>query len=205
MLIDLTYRLVLLAALAAGMAISATIRGRADRAGGKVPRSADGPWVQFSLRVTGLATYGSILLWLVYPPAMAWASLPLPVWARWSGAVLLVAGMALGVVALRHLGPNVTPTAVPREDAELVTTGPYSRVRHPLYASGLLTIPGAAFLMANSFVLVVGLLGFAVLMVRTGREERELVARFGEPYLRYMERTGRLLPRLGRGGSWRNC
>lgn len=180
------------------MAISAAVRGRADREGGKVARSADDPWIAWALRIGGLACYGSIALWLVYPPLMAWSAIDLPAAVRWAGAGLLVTGMALGAVALRHLGSNVTPTALPRDDAELVTSGPYRWVRHPLYASGLLTLPGAALLMANAFVLTVGLATFAVLMVRTRREERELAAKFGAPYDRYRTTTGLLLPRLRR-------
>lgn len=192
---DLAYRIVLLLVLGAGLATSATLRRRADRSGGRVPRSADEKLVALALAIGGALFYGSLLGWLIHPPLLGWASLPIPAWSRWLGAALLAGGVAVALWALRHLGRNTTPTAVARPDAELVTTGPYSRVRHPLYSSMLLTIPGCALLTANLAVLSAGAWTFAAIMVRLRREEAELVDRFGERYVTYMCHTGRVLPR----------
>lgn len=198
---DWPFRLALLLILMAGVIASGAMRKRADRAGGVVPRSADEPWVGLALKVGGLTVYGSLLAWILYPPVIGWASVALPDALRWLGAALMVLGVATGLWALRHLGRNVTPTAVPRPDAELVTTGPYRWVRHPLYSSGLLTLPGAALLAANPLVLVAGAATYAVLLYRTRREETELVRRFGERYVDYRARTGMILPRVGRSGT----
>lgn len=198
---DWPFRLALLLILMAGVIASGAMRKRADRAGGVVPRSADEPWVGLALKVGGLTVYGSLLAWILYPPVIGWAGVALPDALRWLGAGLMVLGVATGLWALRHLGRNVTPTAVPRPDAELVTTGPYRWVRHPLYSSGLLTLPGAALLAANLLVLVAGAATYAVLLYRTRREETELVRRFGERYVDYRARTGMILPRVGRSGT----
>jgi len=195
---DWPFRLALVLILAAGALASGAMRKRADRAGGVVPRSADGPWIAAALKVGGLTVYGSLLAWILYPRAIGWAGVELPDALRWLGAALMALGVATGLWALRHLGRNVTPTAVPRPDAELVTTGPYRWVRHPLYSSGLLTLPGAALLSASLLVLVAGVLTYGVLLHRTRREETELVRRFGERYVQYRARTGMILPRVGR-------
>ncbi len=195
MAIDLAYRIVLLLVLGVGLGASATLRRRADRSGGTVPRSADEKPVALALGIGGALFYGSLLGWLIHPPLMGWASLPIPAWSRWLGAALLAGGVGVALWALRHLGRNTTPTAVARPDAELVTTGPYRHVRHPLYSSMLLTIPGCALPTANLLVLTAGAWMFAAIMVRLRREEVELVERFGELYVRYMGRTGGVLPR----------
>ncbi|MFW6202190.1 MAG: methyltransferase family protein [Gemmatimonadota bacterium] len=198
MLEDLGFRVALLAVLGAGLAVSGALRRRADRAGGEVPRSADEKPVRVALVAGAVLFYGALVAWLVHPELVGWGSVPVAEPVRWSGAVLLAAGVALALWALTHLGRNVTPTAVAREDAELVTTGPYARVRHPLYSSMLLTLPGCALLAANLVVLIGGVVTFAAILVRVRREEEELVGRFGERYVAYAERTGRVLPRLGR-------
>jgi protein-S-isoprenylcysteine O-methyltransferase Ste14 len=55
----------------------------------------------------------------------------------------------------------------------------------------------AVFLMlANWFFFVTGLILFSLMIIRTRIEERNLVARFGDSYVTYMQRTGRFVPRL---------
>ena len=58
-----------------------------------------------------------------------------------------------------------------------------------------LTLLAAGLIMANGFVLGAGSLFFCLFIVRTRKEEENLLARFGDPYRNYMERTGRFLPR----------
>ncbi len=78
-----------------------------------------------------------------------------------------------------------------------MVTGPYRRVRHPLYASGMGLIFGIGLTAASWLILAWAGLGIvAVLAFIVPREERELVARFGEGYRSYQSRSGRLLPRF---------
>ncbi len=199
---DLVYRMVLLLLVAGGLLASAGLAHRVDRQRGKVPRSADGPVMTPLIRLVALAFYGGMLAYLVYPPALGWAAVELPPWLRWIGAGMVATGAALALWARSSLAGSSTLTAVPREDAELVTAGPYRWVRHPVYAAGLLLIPGATLLSANLFIFLSGLAVMIVLLVRTRREEALLVEKFGAAYLAYMERTGRLIPlRISRSPS----
>lgn len=193
---DLPFRGALLVLLLGGLLASTVLRRRADRAGGRVPRSADSPGVRAALGVAGAVYYGSLLAWLVHPPLVGWAGLGLPPGFRWLGGGVAAAGIVFALLALRHLGRNVTPTAAARMDAELVTSGPYRHLRHPLYSSMILTVPGLALLSANLLVLVGGLATIGVLLVRTRREEEELEERLGRRYAEYRKRTGRFLPRF---------
>ena len=131
---------------------------------------------------------------------MAWAAMPLPLWARWTGVVLLVVAIAFLQWTLTSLGRNLTDTVVTRRDATLVTHGPYRWVRHPFYDAMALVILALSMIAANWFFLLTGSLVFLLLAVRSGREEARLEARFGEAYRAYVKRTGRFLPNLiGRG------
>lgn len=197
-------RLAVLILFALGFGASMTLRRRADRDGGAVPRSADRRPIAVALALAGGLFYGSLAAWLIHPPLVGWAEVAIPATARWTGVLLVSAGFATGLWALLHLGRNVTPTAAAREDAELVTSGPYRRVRHPLYASMLLTVPGCGLASANVLVLAAGAAVFAVILVRTRHEEEELVRRFGDRYLAYRERTGRILPRFRTGRRLRS-
>ena len=150
------------------------------------------------LRLAGLVTWVATLIYLIRPSAIAWASLPLPDWLRWSGAVLGLTGAGMMYWTLTNLGKNLTDTVSTRRDATLVTSGPYRFVRHPFYVTAALLILGASLLSANWLILAGGLAAMALLVMRTPKEEQKLVEKFGDPYRAYMERTGRFLPRLGR-------
>jgi len=114
-----------------------------------------------------------------------------------------VFALALGLLAwtLRSLGANLTDTVVTRRAHTLVTHGPYRWVRHPFYDAMALVILAIALIAANWFVLGAGVVVFALLATRATTEEGKLLARFGESYRLYHERTGRFLPRLAKGAN----
>jgi protein-S-isoprenylcysteine O-methyltransferase Ste14 len=111
------------------------------------------------------------------------------------------------VWTFRTLGTNLTDTVVTRRTHTLVLHGPYRWIRHPFYDSAALLMLAISLMTANWFLLLAGSVTFGLLAFRTRIEEANLVARFGESYRRYMEGTGRFLPRPGanaRGGSVRD-
>src|SRR5512140_3953677 len=59
-----------------------------------------------------------------------------------AGALLMTAGALLLLVSAVRLGPSLTPLPHPKDDATLVTTGPYRLVRHPSSAGGLVLARG---------------------------------------------------------------
>ena len=83
----------------------------------------------------------------------------------------------------------------------IVTYGAYSRIRHPFYASYLLTLLGACLFLPHATTLLAFVFGFLILNFTAAREERLLQAsQFGSEYAAYMRRTGRFWPRLESGG-----
>ena len=109
---------------------------------------------------------------------------------------MLVLACGLLFWTFRSLGSNLTDTVVTRREHSLVTHGPYRWVRHPLYDSAALLIVASFLVTSNWFLLLTGGLVLVLLVVRTRTEEEKLLARFGDPYRRYRERTGRFLPNL---------
>jgi protein-S-isoprenylcysteine O-methyltransferase Ste14 len=159
-------------------------------------RRQEGMFILATLRPLGAVVWLSVLAWMIDPRWMAWASLPLPIRLRWAGVGALVAGALLLVWTFRTLGANLTDTVVTREKHTLVVHGPYQWIRHPLYSSAGLMITGMSLIAANWFFFVSGAAVLSLLMVRTRTEEQHLVARFGDSYRRYSDRTGRFLPRF---------
>ncbi len=195
------YRIVLAVGIAGVFPVLLYHRIRSQATREPLDRRQEGPFMLATLRPAGLACWVGLITYLVSPARMAWSSMPLPEWARLIGIGPLVAGCVLSVWTLRSLGPNLTDTVVTRKAHALVTRGPYRWVRHPFYDSASLLMFGSALLAANWFLLLTGTLAFALLAVRTGVEERNLLARFGEPYREYRDTTGRFLPRLSRTGG----
>jgi protein-S-isoprenylcysteine O-methyltransferase Ste14 len=153
--------------------------------------------------LVGLLFVGMIFVPAVYA-STSWlerADYRLPTEAERSAGGVGVALMILAVwlfwrshVDLRR---NWSPSLQIREGHTLVTQGVYRHVRHPMYASEWLWGVAQALLLQNWVAGWAGLALFAPLYVlRVPREERMMLDRFGEEYRAYMDRTGRVVPRL---------
>jgi protein-S-isoprenylcysteine O-methyltransferase Ste14 len=191
-----TFRIFLLAGLVILVPIGAYHRVRSQLTGEKLDRRQEGLVILLTLRPLGLAMMAGLIAFIVNPASMAWSSVPLPIWMRWIGVAVGVAAGVLLTWTLRTIGKNLTDTVVTRRDHTLVTTGPYRWIRHPFYSSIALAVVANSLTAANWFLFITGSLVFTLLVVRCGREEENLVCRFGDRYRRYMDQTGRFFPRL---------
>ena len=111
------------------------------------------------------------------------------------GAVLFVCGIALAVWARLHLGRNWGMPMTQRAEPELVTSGPYRFVRHPIY-SGLLTAMLGTALVNNLLGLIVVAVLVAYFYYCGIIEERNLTTTFPTAYPEYKSRTKMLIPFL---------
>jgi protein-S-isoprenylcysteine O-methyltransferase Ste14 len=111
------------------------------------------------------------------------------------GAVLFVGGIALAVWARLHLGRNWGMPMTQRAEPELVTSGPYRFVRHPIY-TGLLTAMLGTTLVNNLLGLIVVAVLIAYFYYSGTVEERNLTATFPQAYPEYKSRTKMLIPFL---------
>jgi len=112
----------------------------------------------------------------------------------WAGLGLTVAGCAFAVWARAWLGPNWSATVTRKQDHELVRSGPYAVVRHPIYAGFLLAILGTALALGEVRGLVALTLAFVGWFTKARTEERFLVEEFGDRYLRYRREVKQLIP-----------
>lgn len=171
-------------------------RLRADRAGGHVSARVDPRWFWALMAIAGPIVALGVIAFLVAPRWLDFARAELPWAVRLMGAPVGLAGVALFAWMFRHLGLNVTSTSMPRDNATLITTGPYRWIRHPMYSAALILIVATTLLTASVMVALGGAVMFALLAARSRTEERRLVEKFGEAYRAYQARTGRFLPRV---------
>ncbi len=139
-------------------------------------------------------------IFYVFSTWFDFADFTLPPWARWIGVVLF--GLAAVLLHLTHqaMGRSWTPTLGLRQDHQLVTSGVFKYIRHPMYAAHIL------WALAQPLILANWIAGFSFLLPqilqfwsRAGDEEKMMLEAFGDQYRDYMESTGRLLPKIGRG------
>ncbi len=114
--------------------------------------------------------------------------------------VVWLGGGFLAIESIRALGRFMVAEIEVRSDHELVTRGPYARIRHPTYTAFLLLDGAVALLFLHVVLIVSFLVRVAIAEIRARREEELLASEeaFGERYQEYMARTGRFLPRLRR-------
>lgn len=186
--------------LLVGIAASVSIYYRRKAqvgSGDNIDRRKEGDFSMIALRFGGVLTWLSILAYMIYPPLVRWAVVPLPTWIRWLSVGTAAISVGLLIWMFRSLGTNITDTVAIRESHKLVTDGPYRWIRHPLYTFGALLFLSVSLITGIWLILAFGIPTFWILFQRTDIEESALLARFGEDYRQYADQTGRFLPRIG--------
>jgi protein-S-isoprenylcysteine O-methyltransferase Ste14 len=109
------------------------------------------------------------------------------------GVVLCVLGIGIAILARASLGQNWATPSAHEHDPEVITSGPYAYVRHPIYGGMLLAMLGSA--IAQSVLWLLPLIVYAPQFIRSARrEERLLLEQSPQYYGAYMKRTKMLLP-----------
>lgn len=111
------------------------------------------------------------------------------------GFALAIVGLGMAALGLRDLGSNLTPLPYPRDEARLVDTGIYARVRHPIYGGIIVGAMGWGLATASGVALLLAVVLFGFFMLKSRREEAWLSARFPD-YAEYRRRTRALIPYL---------
>ena len=103
-------------------------------------------------------------------------------------------GVAFGLITLQYnrIG-NFSVHPKPRDQAQLITGGPYQLVRHPMYTSVILVLLGLALAAGNSWAWGGLLCGVFAVVSKSYLEERYLIEKYPE-YQQYRQRTKRVIP-----------
>jgi protein-S-isoprenylcysteine O-methyltransferase Ste14 len=137
-----------------------------------------------------------LVLYAINHPWMQALNFYLPPWLRWVGFFIGLVSIALIIWVQLELDRQFSPQLQLRQDHQLITSGPYARVRHPLYTAFFGYGLSLALVSANWFFVAFFLLSLVGLTLRVPKEEQMMLDQFGDEYRGYMQRTGRYLPKL---------
>ncbi|HTW36994.1 MAG TPA: isoprenylcysteine carboxylmethyltransferase family protein [Steroidobacteraceae bacterium] len=116
-------------------------------------------------------------------------------WLRyWIAVSLIVAGLAFSIWARVVLAGNWSGWVTVKEGHELMQSGPYARIRHPIYTGILLALFGTGLAAAQVRGLVAFVIACCALLLKSRVEERVMQREFGERYSAYRARTWALIP-----------
>jgi protein-S-isoprenylcysteine O-methyltransferase Ste14 len=111
-------------------------------------------------------------------------------------STLTIIAAVLGLWAAAYLGRGLTPLPLPNGSTELVTSGPYRLVRHPIYTAVFIWAIGSTVGSGNYLKIIVLVLLISLFLYKSRWEEGQLATSF-DGYAAYMERSGRFVPFVG--------
>jgi len=134
-----------------------------------------------------------IVLLLVRIGAIKGLAITSDPWLEGIGLAIFASGLALAVWARVYLGRNWGTPMSQKVDPDLVTTGPYRRVRHPIYSGIILAMVGTAVAVSWYWLIAVALLG-TYFVYSALIEERDMIRLFPDAYPDYKRSTKMLIP-----------
>ena len=152
-------------------------------------------------RESGIAAWAPFFAWIPYGVLASGVGpqVWLPDAVVWSGVACTVAGIVFALWALATIGRHFDLELEVHADHEIVRSGPYDLVRHPIYTGLLIHTLGAFLATTNVLFLAGSVLGtFPVLYARARNEERLLRERLGAAYEAYQRDVGMFIPLVGR-------
>jgi protein-S-isoprenylcysteine O-methyltransferase Ste14 len=142
-----------------------------------------------------------VAFYVLYDPRTHWEWLgtyfvPHTLAAQWAGVAVMVFGLGIACWARVHLGTNWSGVVTLKEGHELIRTGPYRNIRHPIYTGILIAFLGHAIVGGQ----VRGLIGMAVVwlsfFMKARREEKFLAQECGPKFDEHTQHTGMFLPKF---------
>lgn len=112
---------------------------------------------------------------------------------QWLGYAVFIVGSSIAILAAFHLGKNLTPMPKPKDNAELVQTGLYRWVRHPIYFGVIVLALGWGLIQQTLLVWIYVLVLMVFFDIKSRKEEQWLCERFPE-YPEYQGRVRKLVP-----------
>lgn len=159
-------------------------------------------------RILRLIWIPTVFVWIVHPYIVALADeagLPRamrPVYhsaaAGWAAAVVGVASLAATMACWNKMGKSWRMGINPDEKTQLIVSGPYAYVRHPIYALSSLLMIATIAAVPTPVMFLAGAIHLAFLQWESVREEKYLLAHHGQGYADYRRQVGRFLPWPGR-------
>ena len=135
------------------------------------------------------------LLFALYFIDWGLLALDLPSWVTYPSLVLGIVGILIIIWGILSMNDSLSPFPSPKNDSNLVSTGIYGYVRHPIYSGILLSLVAFGLYTFSLFKILIVLLLALVLYFKSSLEEKLLLQRY-EEYSAYKKKTGRFFPKI---------
>jgi|GEM_PF-624211 len=129
---------------------------------------------------------------------LPWIRMGIANWMRITGCIVGINSMVFLWWVFQHLAGNWAEPNQLRDNHELVTTGPYHWIRHPLYLAADLWLLGLILISDFSLFVLFLPLSHWLLWRRAKMEEKLLINKFGDKYKKYRAQTGMFFPKITR-------
>jgi protein-S-isoprenylcysteine O-methyltransferase Ste14 len=123
-----------------------------------------------------------------------------PAW-QWLGVAITAVGVAISIWARWHLGSNWSGVVTLKEGHELIRTGPYRAIRHPIYTGILVGMLGTIMTLGEVRGLVAMAVAWLSFYFKARREESFLAQEFGAAFVEHQRHTGMFFPKLSSSQS----
>jgi len=140
-----------------------------------------------------------IVTWLYYALNPSWMLLfilPCPEIILYGITIIGFIGIAFLIWVHLYLGKEWSAALQIKEGHQLIISGPYSKIRHPMYTALFTVYLCFALVSMNLLIILFTVLAITSLAVRVSKEEKLLISEFGDRYRNYMEHTGRYFPKF---------
>jgi len=127
---------------------------------------------------------------------LGWRVIPDSIVSLYIGTVLTLAGIAFAVWSRFFLGGNWSAAATLKQNHELIRSGPYAIVRHPIYSGFLLAMLGTAITLGELRGLIAVVLATVGRRLKSLTEESLMTEQFGAQYIQYKDDVKALIPSL---------
>jgi protein-S-isoprenylcysteine O-methyltransferase Ste14 len=121
---------------------------------------------------------------------------PMLAWIDLLGAGLTVAGVGFAIWARAHIGQYWSASVALREGHQLIQTGPYAHIRHPIYSGALVALAGTCLFMGDYRAIALFGLVLAGFTMKARKEEALLAGEFGPAFDKHRSHTGFFLPKF---------
>lgn len=118
-----------------------------------------------------------------------------PVWLQWVGAFFWITGIIISLVSLLALNRNLSAFPTPKKSAELIQSGIYKYIRHPIYSGILFFTFGFSIYSENTLRILIFLLLLILFRFKAAYEEKLLQDKFPN-YAAYKKTSGMFLPKI---------
>lgn len=117
---------------------------------------------------------------------------------KWAAVAVAVLALRMSITCWRHMGRHWRMGIDPSQELELLTDGPFSWARHPIYSLGMLIMLCTLVIIPTPVFLVIAIVHIVLLNLKAANEERFLREKFGAAYEEYQTTTPRLIPTCAR-------